>query len=49
MAGIKMHHIRSFIAAVVAIAGVVFLAAFGAAAMDIRIPVLSLITDAFGI
>ena len=48
MASVTMNKIRSFIAGVVALAGVVLLAAFGAAAMEIRIPVLSAITDAFG-
>lgn len=49
MAGLKMHHIRSFIGGVVALVGVVLLAAFGAAALGIRLPILSMITDAFGL
>ena len=49
MAGIQMHQVRSFVAGVVALVGVVVLAAFAAAAMDIHVPGLSMITDAFGV
>lgn len=43
-----MHKIRAFIAGVVAVVLVVLLAAFGTAALGIRVPLLSNITDAFG-
>lgn len=45
----KITKIRSFIAGVAALALVVLLAAFALAAMNIRVPVLSAITDAFGV
>lgn len=44
----KMVQIRGFIAGVFALVLVVVLVAFGAAAMDIRLPLLSAITDAVG-
>ncbi len=43
-----MHKIRSFAAAVVALVAVVLLSAFGAAAMDMDVPILRDITKAFG-
>ena len=45
----KMHQIRSFIAAVVALVAVVFLAALGTTAMGMEIPVLVDIAAAFGV
>ncbi len=48
MAGIKMHQIRSFLAGVIAVGLVIVLAAFGTAAVGIRLPILSNVTDAFG-
>ena len=48
MAGIQIHQIRSFIAGVVAVGLVIVLAAFGTAAVGIRLPILSNITDAVG-
>lgn len=45
----KMHQIRSFIAAVVALVAVVVLAAIGTTALDMKIPVLVDIAAAFGV
>lgn len=43
-----IHKIRAFIAGVFAVVLVILLAAFGTAAVGIRVPILSSITDAFG-
>ena len=48
MAKMSMTRVRSFIAAIFALVLVVVLAAFGAAALDMDIPLLSNITNAFG-
>lgn len=45
----KMHQVRSFIAAVVALVGVVVLAALGTTALGMEIPVLVDIASAFGV
>ncbi len=45
----KMHQIRSFIAAVAAIVGVILLAALGTTALGMEIPVLVDIAGAFGV
>jgi len=48
MALIEMHRIRALIGGIVAIVALVLLAAFGTAAVGIRLPILSNITDAAG-
>jgi hypothetical protein len=45
----KMHQIRSFVAAVVTLVAVVLLAALGSAALGMEIPVLVDIAAAFGV
>lgn len=46
---VAMHRVRSVVAAVFALALVVVLAAVAAAVFNVRLPILSSITDAMGL